>query len=157
MFLPIFNGRLNTPPPMLWRGCVFHLACSIIAFLSFCTVSSTLRAQGLEQTRQRCSDVFSFSLSCSVVSEIENSLCTTVLDRSRMCGESFFDWETALLVFGFRQTFGLGMQVLQSCGFLWHSSLPRNHFDPENNACKISNSYSEPHWNVSSTQILMHT
>lgn len=40
---------------------------------------------------------------------------------------------------GCRQAFSIRMQVPQSCGFLWHSLLQRDHCDPGavNTACKL--------------------
>lgn len=53
---------------------------------------------------------------------------------------------------GLQTGFGIRMQVPQSCGFLWYSSLQRDYCDPVtvNIACELSNSHSKPHWNVSS-------
>lgn len=51
---------------------------------------------------------------------------------------------------------GVRMQVPQSCGFLQHSSLQRGRCDPVtvNTACKLPDSHSKPHRNVSSSWIL---
>ena len=111
------------------KDAVFRKPRSIITLLSYCILlSQTSKASEQELTRPRQMDVYLFSclhpqwvvLRLTLHNCLINLSCWALLENGHGI------WSNVWLQTGFV----IRMQVPQGCGFLWYSSLRRDHCDP---------------------------